>query len=92
MALSTRVATEACPWLLLGLLLSSLLRALSALPWPWRFTGLLTVAPSLGGAAMGLASPLCSCSALPVALSLSDKASTCVAFVAPWRADKLTRL
>ena len=91
MALSTRVATEACPWLLLGLLLSSLLRALSALR-PWRFTGLLTVAPSLGGAAMGLVSPLCSCSALPVALSLSDKASTCVAFVASWRADKLTRL
>jgi uncharacterized membrane protein YraQ (UPF0718 family) len=78
----------ACPWLVLGLLCTAAMQALmAAMP---SLTALVSLepAPQAGdsaaaklrlcakGAALGLATPLCSCGTLPMALSLAQKGAS----------------
>mmetsp|Transcript_9804 Transcript_9804/g.32128 ORF Transcript_9804/g.32128 Transcript_9804/m.32128 type:complete len:547 (-) Transcript_9804:286-1926(-) len=58
-------ARKAAPWVVLGVGLSALLEA-AQLPVE-ALAGLLRCAGPLGGALLGLATPLCSCGSLPVA-------------------------
>ena len=61
----TAEITKALPWVILGVIITALLEAVQ-LPMT-TLTGLLRGAGPLGGALIGLATPLCSCGALPVA-------------------------
>ncbi len=59
---------KALPWVVLGIAITAVLEAVQ-LPMH-TLAGLLRGAGPLGGAALGLAVPLCSCGALPVAAGL----------------------
>ena len=57
---------KALPWVVLGVIITASLDAIQ-LPIRHTLSGLLRGAGPLGGAFIGLATPLCSCGALPVA-------------------------
>ncbi|CAL1168224.1 unnamed protein product [Cladocopium goreaui] len=60
---------DASPWLLLGLLLSGVVKAVTPTSFAQQMRGSGGL-PLAKGAFLGLMSPLCSCSALPMALGL----------------------
>ena len=61
-------SAQALPWVVLGVAITALLEAVQ-LPMS-TLASLLRGAGPLGGALIGLATPLCSCGALPVAAAL----------------------
>ena len=63
---------KALPWVVVGVLVTAGLEAVQ-LPFA-TLGGVLARAGPLGGAAVGLATPLCSCGALPVAAGLAASA------------------
>ena len=72
---------KALPWVVLGILITA---ALSQLPMKDKLATLLDGAGPLGGAVLGLCTPLCSCGALPVAAGFVSRGvplSTVVAFL-----------
>ena len=73
---------DASPWLLLGLLLSGAVKSVTPIGFAQRMLG--GNLPLVKGALLGLLSPLCSCSALPMALGLTAAGAspgTAVAFI-----------
>ena len=62
--------SKALPWIILGVIITAILEA-AALPMN-ALSGLLHRAGPLGGAVIGLATPLCSCGALPVAAGFAS--------------------
>lgn len=65
-----RLALEAAPWLLLGLLLAGLLKAFLSEAWMARWVGGESLGAVVRAALVGAPLPLCSCSVLPTALGL----------------------
>lgn len=72
---------DASPWLLLGLLLSGVVKAVTPTSFAQQMRGSGSL-PLAKGALLGLMSPLCSCSALPMALGLVTAGASSGAAVA----------
>ena len=61
---------DAAPWLLIGLLLSGILKALVSVNWLQQQLGQPGLKSVVKAACFGAPLPLCSCGVIPVALSL----------------------
>ncbi|CAK9035462.1 UPF0718 protein YcgR, partial [Durusdinium trenchii] len=73
---------DASPWLLLGLLCSGTLKSLFSDDLLQRFLPSGPFGPTVTGALVGLFSPFCSCSSLPMSLTLLRTGAPCSAVVA----------
>lgn len=65
-----RVLLEAGPWLLLGLIVSGLIKAFMPVSLMMRWLGGRGVGPIMRAAILGTPLPLCSCSVVPAAVTL----------------------
>ena len=65
-----RMSLQLAPWLLLGLLVAGLIRALAPISWVAKVLGKGGVMSTVWAALLGAPLPLCSCSVLPVAIGL----------------------
>ncbi len=64
------LTVELAPWLLLGLIAAGVVRAVLPMAWVARVLGRPGPAASVYAAVLGAPLPLCSCSVMPVAVSL----------------------
>jgi len=65
-----QVSLDAGPWLLLGLIVAGLIKVLIPTRWLNRWLGGPGIMPMVNAALLGTPLPLCSCSVVPVALSV----------------------
>lgn len=70
------LSLETAPWLLVGLLLAGLIRALVPTDWMDRWLGKPGLGSITRAALIGTPLPLCSCSVLPVAVSLRQRGAS----------------
>lgn len=71
-----RLALETAPWLVLGLVIAGLIRGLVPTDWMDRWLGQAGLGSIVRAALIGTPLPLCSCSVLPVAVSLRHRGAS----------------